>query len=137
MYPLTAYPITRPLMNNIYTNPVTSFAQISYIPNISQTATISPQACIIGGAIIGDNVNVAPFASIRGDEGMPIYIGKNSNIQEGVVIHGLKDKYVDQNGYKASEYIGDNVSLAHQAQVHGPAKVGNNVFIGMQSFVFK
>lgn len=133
MYPSTVSPIK----NNVYTNPVTSFVKSSYIPNISSKASINPQACIIGGVVIDDNVNVAPFASIRGDEGTPIYIGKNSNVQEGVVIHGLKDKYVDHNGYKASVYIGDNVSLAHQSQVHGPAKIGNNVFVGMQSFIFK
>ena len=36
-----------------------------------------------------------------------------------------------------SVYIGNNVSLAHQSQIHGPSKIGNNVFVGMQSFVFK
>lgn len=133
MYPSAVSPIIR----NVYTNPITSFVKASYIPNISPTASISPQSCVIGCVVIDDNVNVAPFASVRGDEGTPIYIGKNSNVQEGVVIHGLKDKYVDKNGYKASVYIGNNVSLAHQSQVHGPAKIGNNVFVGMQSFVFK
>jgi carbonic anhydrase len=33
--------------------------------------------------------------------------------------------------------VGKNVSLAHQSQVHGPAYVGNDTFIGMQAFVFK
>lgn len=123
--------------SNVYKNPITSFVKTNYTPNISKSASISPQSCVIGAVVIDDNVNVAPFASIRGDEGTPIYIGKNSNVQEGVVLHGLKDKYIDSNGYKASVYIGNNVSLAHQSQVHGPAKVGNNVFVGMQSFVFK
>lgn len=133
MYPLTSTAINK----SIYPNPTTSFVKTSYIPNISSTANISPQSSIIGCVVVDDNVNVASFASIRGDEGIPIYIGKDSNVQEGVVIHGLKDKYVDQNGYKASVYIGNNVSLAHQSQVHGPSKIGNNVFVGMQSFVFK
>lgn len=130
-------PTINPITNNIYVNPKTSFVKSNFRPNISSQAAISPQSCIIGAVVIDDNVNVAPFASIRGDEGTPIYIGKNSNVQEGVVIHGLKDKYVDSNGYKASVYIGSNVSLAHQSQVHGPAKISNNVFVGMQSFVFK
>lgn len=133
MYPSALPAVT----SNVYTNPVTSFVKSSYIPNISPKASISPQSCVIGAVVISDNVNVAPFASLRGDEGTPIYVGKNSNVQEGVVIHGLKDKYVEHNGYKASVYIGNNVSLAHQSQIHGPAKIGNNVFVGMQSFVFK
>jgi len=33
---------------------------------------------------------VSPMASIRGDEGMPVYIGNDSNVQDGVVIHGLE-----------------------------------------------
>lgn len=133
MHPLTSTAINR----CVYPNPITNFVKTSYSPNISSTASISPQSCIIGCVVVDDNVNVAPFASIRGDEGTPIYVGKNSNVQEGVVIHGLKDKYVDHNGYKASVYIGNNVSLAHQSQVHGPSKIGDNVFVGMQSFVFK
>lgn len=137
MYPTTSYPALKQISNNVYTNPATSFVQSKYIPNISSLASVSPQSCVIGSVVIDENVNVAPFASIRGDEGTPIYIGKNSNVQDGVVIHGLKDKYVDQNGYKASVYVGNNVSLAHQSQVHGPAKIGNNVFVGMQGFVFK
>ncbi len=42
-----------------------------------------------------------------------------------------------KNGNKYAVYIGDRVSLAHQAQVHGPASVGDDTFVGMQAFVFK
>ena len=64
----------------------------------------------------------------------------------GVVIHGLETeshgKPVEKNrvivnGKAYSVYIGDRVSVAHQAQVHGPAYIGNDVFVGMQAFVFK
>ncbi|RZN40952.1 MAG: hypothetical protein EF813_03005, partial [Methanosarcinales archaeon] len=40
------------------------------------------------------------------------------------------------NGKKYAVYVGDRVSLAHQAHVHGPAKVGDDTFVGMQSFIF-
>jgi carbonic anhydrase/acetyltransferase-like protein (isoleucine patch superfamily) len=40
-------------------------------------------------------------------------------------------------GKPYSVYIGDRVSLAHQSQVHGPAKVGNDTFVGMQALVFR
>src|ERR1041385_7440650 len=33
-------------------------------------------------------------------------------------------------------YVGDKVSLAHGAQVHGPAYIGNDTFVGMKSFIF-
>jgi len=127
-------------VNNIYANPVTTFLPVRYIPNVHPTAFVHNNAAVIGNVVLRENVHVAPFASIRGDEGSPIYIGKNSNIQDGVVIHGLETNHgnqVEANGNKFSVYIGENTSLAHQAQVHGPAKIGNNTFIGMQSFVFK
>jgi carbonic anhydrase/acetyltransferase-like protein (isoleucine patch superfamily) len=44
---------------------------------------------------------------------------------------------VGPDGNKYAVYVGKNVSLAHQSQVHGPAYVGNDTFIGMQAFVFK
>ncbi len=122
---------------NIMTNPVTTFTPQSFIPNIAPGSAIHPQASIIGNVTIGPNVNVAPFASIRGDEGTPIFIGQGTNVQDGVVIHGLKDGRVKNNNMEYSVFIGDNTSLAHQAQIHGPAKIGNNVFVGMQSFVYK
>jgi carbonic anhydrase/acetyltransferase-like protein (isoleucine patch superfamily) len=131
------------IMNNAKTpwNPVTT------APVIDRTAYIHPEASVIGAVKIGANVIVAPFASVRGDEGMPIFIGDNSNVQDGVVVHGLETidenlkpvtkNTVTVNGKNYSVYVGRNVSLAHQSQVHGPALVGNDTFIGMQAFVFK
>lgn len=122
---------------NYMINPITSFSPVSYTPVISKNATIQPNSSVIGAVEIEKGVLVSPFASIRGDEGIPIHIGENSNVQDGVVIHGLENKFVEKDDKKYSVYIGKNVSLAHQSQVHGPAKVGDNTFVGMQSFVFK
>lgn len=122
---------------NIMPNPITSFTPQRIIPLVANGSAIHPQASIIGNVIINPEVNVAPFASIRGDEGTPIYIGRGTNVQDGVVIHGLKDGRVTHNNAEYSVYVGNNTSLAHQAQVHGPAKIGNNVFAGMQSFIYK
>ena len=40
-------------------------------------------------------------------------------------------------GRKYSVYVGERVSLAHQSQVHGPVKIGNDTFVGMQSLIFR
>ncbi len=125
------------MTSNIGINPITSFAPKSYQPQISKNSFVQPNASVLGSVILSDGVLVSPFASIRGDEGTPIFIGKNTNVQDGVVIHGLENKFVENKGLGYSVHIGDNVSLAHQSQVHGPAKIGNNTFVGMQSFVFK
>lgn len=125
------------MVQSVSINPATTFTPISYMPKIEKDSFVQPNASVIGSVILSEGVLVSPFASIRGDEGTPIYIGKNSNVQDGVVIHGLERQFVENKGLGYSVYIGENVSLAHQSQVHGPAKVGNNTFVGMQSFVFK
>lgn len=125
------------MTSNITINPVTSFVPKSYQPKIDKKSFVQPNASVIGAVELSEGVLVSPFASIRGDEGTPIFIGKNSNVQDGVIIHGLEHKHVEKDGEKYSVHIGENVSLAHQAQVHGPAKIGNDTFVGMQAFVFK
>lgn len=122
---------------NIMPNPVTTFTPQRVMPFISPSVALHPQASVIGNVTISDSVNIAPFASIRGDEGTPIYIGSGTNIQDGVVIHGLKEGRVKNGQADFSVYVGNNTSLAHQSQVHGPAKIGDNVFVGMQAFVYK
>jgi carbonic anhydrase len=126
---------------------VTPWNPKSTSPVIDHTAYIHPEASVIGAVRIGAHVMVSPMASVRSDEGMPIFIGDDSNVQDGVVIHGLETidenlkpvetNLVNVNGINYSVYVGKNVSLAHQSQVHGPASIGNDTFIGMQAFVFK
>jgi carbonic anhydrase len=132
--------------SNIMPNVVTSWNDKPTIPVIAESAFINPMSSVIGAVTIGDHVLVSPFASIRGDEGMPIFIGKDSNVQDGVVIHALEtidaggkpqNLVVGPDGNKYAVYVGERVSLAHQSQVHGPALIGNDAFIGMQAFVFK
>jgi carbonic anhydrase/acetyltransferase-like protein (isoleucine patch superfamily) len=127
-------------------NVPTSFNPDIEKPKIAETAFVHHLASVIGDVTIGERVFVAPCASVRGDEGQPIYIGDESNVQDGVVVHGLETieggeevtkNQVEVDGKKYSVYIGKQTSLAHQSQVHGPAHVGNNVFIGMQALIFK
>ncbi len=116
-------------------------------PDIELSVYVHPQASVIGAVSIGKNVMVSPQASLRGDEGMSIHIGDDSNVQDGVVVHALETldeekRPVDKNlvevaGKKYAVYIGNRVSLAHQSQVHGPASIGDDTFVGMQAFVFK
>jgi carbonic anhydrase/acetyltransferase-like protein (isoleucine patch superfamily) len=115
-------------------------------PVIGPGTYVDKLASVIGDVTLGSHIFVAPFASIRGDEGQPIVVGDGSNIQDGVVLHALetfdKGKAIDKNlvtvdGKKYAVYIGKGVSLAHQSQVHGPAAVGDHTFVGMQSLVFK
>jgi len=106
-------------------------------PQIHKTAYIHSFSNIIGDVKIGPNVLIAPGTSIRADEGIPFLIGEGTNIQDGVVLHGLEKGRVtgdDQEPY--SIWIGKNASITHLALIHGPAYVGDDCFIGFRSTVF-
>lgn len=102
---------------------------------MSPSAYVHDKASVIGDVVLGDHVNVAASASVRADEGTPFFIGSNSNIQDGVVIHALKDRFVEVGGEEWAVYVGRNVSMAHDALVHGPCFVGDNTFIGFKAVV--
>mgnify|MGYP001555356451 CR=1 FL=1 len=130
----------------IHKNVITDFSPEEYTPQLAEGAYVHPLGVAIGNITIGKNVFVAPFAAVRGDEGMPIHVGDDSNVQDGVIIHALETesngKPVDSNivtvdGNNYSVYIGKRISLAHQVQIHGPAVVGDDSFIGMKVLVFK
>ncbi|WP_348981337.1 carbonate dehydratase [Bacillus sp. DNRA2] len=117
-------------------NPITSFNQVQRFPNIDQTAFVSQFTSVIGDVTIRNNVYVAPNVSIRADEGTPFYIGSNTNIQDGVILHGLLDKRVSL-GHKAySIFIGNEVTSAHGCLIHGPCYLGNKVFVGFKAIVY-
>jgi carbon dioxide concentrating mechanism protein CcmM len=106
-------------------------------PKIHDTAFVHSFSNIIGDVHIGSKVMIAPGTSIRADEGTPFYIGEGSNIQDGVVIHGLEKGRVTGDDDKSySVWVGKNTSLTHMSLIHGPAYVGDDCFIGFRSTVF-
>lgn len=130
----------------LHENVITDFCSKDRMPEVDATACVHPLAIVIGRVNIGKNVMVSPFASVRGDEGGPLFVGDNSDVQDGVIIHALetekdghpiKKNRVTVEGKDYAVYIGKRVSLAHQAQIHGPALVKDDTFVGMQSLVFK
>jgi carbonic anhydrase len=127
-------------------NVQTDFSSKACDPVIDPSAYVHPMGAVIGNVIIGKNVFVAPFAAVRGDEGQPLHVGDDSNVQDGVVIHALETeehgKPVEKNlmevgGKKYAVYVGNRVSLAHQVQIHGPAVVLDDSFVGMKVLVFR
>lgn len=132
--------------SHIEPNAETTFTPQEIAPSLHQHDFVHPLAAVIGAVELGDDVFVAPGASIRGDEGQPIRVGTGSNVQDGVVIHALETfehghvitaNLVHVGGRAYAVYIGDDVSITHQAQVHGPAAIGDRTFVGMQSLVFR
>ncbi|MGB4776574.1 MAG: gamma carbonic anhydrase family protein [Daejeonella sp.] len=86
---------------------------------------IAENATVVGNVIIGDNCSVWFNAVIRGDVNS-IRIGNNTNIQDGAVIHCTYQK--------AATTIGNNVSIGHNALVHG-CTLQDHVLVGMGAIV--
>lgn len=94
-------------------------------PIIDDTAFIAPTASIIGDVEIGAGSNIWYNCALRGDV-HHIKIGKNTNIQDGTVIHVTTDF--------AGTVVGDNVTVGHSAVLHA-CIVEDYGFVGMQSCV--
>jgi len=117
--------------------PPTPWSQDLAEPKVDETAYVHSFSNLIGDVTVGSHVMVAPGTSVRADEGAPFYIGDDSNIQDGVVIHGLeKGRVRGDDGKDYSVWIGKETCITHLCLIHGPAYVGNNCFIGFRSTIF-
>lgn len=94
-------------------------------PVIPADCYVAENATIVGDVTFGDNCSVWFNAVIRGDVNF-IKIGNKVNIQDGAVIHCTYQKH--------PTIIGNNVSIGHNAIVHG-CEVHDNVLIGMGAIV--
>lgn len=120
----------------ISANPITLSNPIKRYPTISDTAFLSPFSSVIGDVFIQDNVFIAPNVNVRADEGTPFYIGKNVNLQDDVILHGLLNRRVSVGRQSFSIFIGNEVTIAHGALVHGPCYIGSDVFVGFKAIVY-
>jgi carbonic anhydrase/acetyltransferase-like protein (isoleucine patch superfamily) len=94
-------------------------------PSTGDNCYIAPNATIVGDVVMGDDCSVWFNAVVRGDVNA-IRIGNKVNIQDGAVIHCTYEK--------TKTIIGNNVSIGHNAIVHG-CTVHDNVLIGMGAIV--
>jgi len=92
-----------------------------FTPKIGKNCFIAENAVIIGDVTIGDDCSIWYGVVLRGDVNT-IKIGNRVNIQDNASVHTLYQRSVT--------IIGDDVSVGHNAVVHG-AKVGNDVLVGM------
>ena len=93
-------------------------------PVIGNNVFIAPTAVIIGDVTLEDNASVWFGAVLRGDMA-PITVGENANIQDNCTLH------VD---YDTPVVIGDNVTVGHNAVVHG-CTVEDHSLIGIGATV--
>lgn len=102
-------------------------------PQIHPDSLIDPSAQVIGNVVIEKDVFVGPLCVIRADERgpdgqvMPIIIGEEVNIQDGVIIHSHGG---------TSVVIGARSSIAHGVTIHGPCTIGEECFLAIRAAVY-
>jgi carbonic anhydrase/acetyltransferase-like protein (isoleucine patch superfamily) len=96
-----------------------------FTPTLGKNCFLADTAVVVGEVTMGDNCTVWFNAVVRGDV-HSITIGNDTNIQDGVVIHGTYQK--------AKTVIGRQVSIAHNAIVHG-CTIEDKVLVGMGAII--
>ena len=91
------------------------------MPRVHPTAYIDDSAQVIGDVEIGEASSVWMAVVIRGDVHR-IRIGRRSNVQDGTIVHVMKDTHATT--------IGDDVTIGHAAVVHG-CTIEDRCLIGM------
>ena len=94
-------------------------------PTMGANCFIALNATIVGDVVMGDNCSIWFNAVVRGDVNS-IRMGNKVNVQDGAIIHCTYEK--------AATYIGNNVSIGHNAIVHG-CVIEDNVLVGMGAIV--
>jgi carbonic anhydrase/acetyltransferase-like protein (isoleucine patch superfamily) len=96
-----------------------------FSPQFGENSWLAENATIVGDVVMGKDCSVWFNAVVRGDVNS-IRIGNQVNIQDGAVLHCTYEK--------TTLTIGDNVSIGHNALVHG-CEIHDNVLIGMGAIV--
>jgi carbonic anhydrase/acetyltransferase-like protein (isoleucine patch superfamily) len=94
-------------------------------PVIPENCFLAPNATIVGNVTMGDDCSVWFNTVIRGDVNS-IEMGNKVNVQDGACIHCTYQK--------TKTKIGNNVSIGHNAIVHG-CTIEDNVLVGMGAIV--
>jgi carbonic anhydrase/acetyltransferase-like protein (isoleucine patch superfamily) len=96
-----------------------------HTPNIPDSCFLAPTATVVGDVQMGEECSVWFNAVVRGDVHF-IRMGDRVNVQDNAVIHCTYQKFPTT--------IGNNVSIGHNAIVHG-CTLHDNVLVGMGSIV--
>ena len=100
-------------------------------PQLGDRVYIDPASTVIGDVVLGDDCSVWPAAVIRGDMHR-IRVGQRCSIQDGAVLHITHASDYNPNGWPLT--VGDDVTVGHQAVLHG-CTVGSRVLIGVGAIV--
>jgi gamma-carbonic anhydrase len=94
-------------------------------PKVHPSATIAPNASVIGDVTVGPRTSIWPGATLRGDYGK-IIVGANCSLQDNVVVHCSSQN---------PGVIGNGVTVAHGAIIHA-CRIGDECLIGAGAIIF-
>ena len=100
-----------------------------HTPQVGENTFLAETAVLVGDVTVGRDCSIWYNAVLRGDVNT-ITIGDRTNIQDGVVIHTL----FDGSKHPSQTHIGNDVSVGHNAVIHG-AIIEDNCLIGMGSII--
>ncbi|MEI6522203.1 MAG: gamma carbonic anhydrase family protein [Bacteroidota bacterium] len=95
------------------------------VPKYGINCYFAENATLVGDVTMGEDCSIWFNAVVRGDVNS-IKMGNKVNVQDGAVIHCTYQK--------TKTVIGDNVSIGHNAIVHG-CTLHNNVLVGMGAII--
>lgn len=100
-------------------------------PKIGERVFVDHSAVVLGDVVIGTDSSVWPLVVIRGDM-HSIRIGARTSVQDATVLHITHASDFNPGGFPL--IIGDDVTIGHQAMLHG-CTVGNRVLVGMKAMI--
>ncbi|AFT68413.1 Bacterial transferase hexapeptide repeat protein [Alloalcanivorax dieselolei B5] len=101
------------------------------VPQLGERVYVDAAATVIGDVALGEDCSIWPGAVVRGDMHR-IRIGARTSVQDNAVLHITHASRFNPDGFPLS--IGEDVTLGHQAMLHG-CTVGNRVMVGMQAMI--
>lgn len=101
------------------------------VPSQGERVFVDPASTVIGEVTLGNDSSVWPGAVVRGDM-HHIVIGARTSVQDNAVLHITHDSAFNPGGFPLT--LGDDVTVGHQAMLHG-CTIGENSLIGMGATV--
>jgi carbonic anhydrase/acetyltransferase-like protein (isoleucine patch superfamily) len=95
------------------------------LPQIAASAYIDSASVVIGDVVVGEDASIWPLCVVRGDVNY-IRIGARTNIQDGSILHVMKDEY--------PLILGDDITVGHSVTLHG-CTIESRCLIGMRATI--
>jgi carbonic anhydrase/acetyltransferase-like protein (isoleucine patch superfamily) len=95
------------------------------LPKLGERVYIAEGAILVGDVVIGDHSSVWFNSVVRGDVNF-IRIGSHTNIQDGSILHVMRDQY--------PLVLRDHVTIGHGVMLHG-CEIESHCLIGMRATI--